>query len=308
MFKKILLTFLTLIVPFALASCEPRYFDDVKVAKIKDIYNMNANDPVAASGILFRAASKATWYLTDGTSTIKVYDRDGNIDHDKDLNYDFQKVLIKGKVSEFAGLKQIAMQDIKLNEKSSAKLPGLADISQVKLFANSEKGKEQVSSDFAKLDGKLVKFGAKLLGFKETYVGKVIEQKDGKDQLIAGKTPDYIEVQLEINGEKTNVRFDVREPKWAKWFQKNIAAVKALYKDIEFKATEKKKTINKGKKDEKTIVEKTYLEYKLPEAKQVTVSNVIASVYKPYDKAKKQLVGTSLAQFDISTRFTITFK
>lgn len=107
--SKLLLTFLTLIVPFALASCEPRYFDDVKVAKIKDIYNMNANDPVAASGILFRAASKATWYLTDGTSTIKVYDRDGNIDHDKDLNYDFQKVLIKGKVSEFAGLKQIAM-------------------------------------------------------------------------------------------------------------------------------------------------------------------------------------------------------
>ncbi len=301
MFKKLLLTFLTLIVPFALASCEPRYFDDVKVAKIKDIYNMNANDPVAASGILFRAASKATWYLTDGTSTIKVYDRDGNIDHDKDLNYDFQKVLIKGKVSEFAGLKQIAMQDIKLNEKSSAKLPETADISQVKLFANSEKGKEQVSSDFAKLDGKLVKFGAKLLGFKETYVGKVIEQKDGKDQLIAGKTPDYIEVQLEINGEKTNVRFDVREPKWAKWFQKNIAAVKALYKDIEFKATEKK-----NKKGDK--IEKTYLEYKLAEAKQVTVSNVIASVYKPYDKAKKQLVGTSLAQFDISTRFTITFK
>ncbi len=301
MFKKLLLTFLTLIVPFALASCEPRYFDDVKVAKIKDIYNMNANDPVAASGILFRAASKATWYLTDGTSTIKVYDRDGNIDHDKDLNYDFQKVLIKGKVSEFAGLKQIAMQDIKLNEKSSAKLPELTDISQVKLFANSEKGKEQVSTDFAKLDGKLVKFGAKLLGFKETYVGKVIEQKDGKDQLIAGKTPDYIEVQLEINGEKTNVRFDVREPKWAKWFQKNIAAVKALYKDIEFKATEKK-----NKKGDK--IEKTYLEYKLAEAKQVTVSNVIASVYKPYDKAKKQLVGTSLAQFDISTRFTITFK
>ncbi len=302
MFKKLLLTFLTLIVPFALASCEPRYFDDVKVAKIKDIYNMNANDPVAAAGILFRAASKATWYLTDGTSTIKVYDRDGNIDHDKDLNYDFQKVLIKGKVSEFAGLKQIAMQDIKLNEKSSAKLPDLADISQVKLFANSEKGKEQVSSDFAKLDGKLVKFGAKLLGFKETYVGKVIEKnKEGKDQLIAGKTPDYIEVQLEINGEKTNVRFDVREPKWAKWFQKNIAAVKALYKDIKFEATEKK-----NKKGDK--IEKTYLEYKLPEAKQVTVSNVIASVYKPYDKAKKQLVGTSLAQFDISTRFTITFK
>ncbi len=301
MFKKLLLTFLTLIVPFALASCEPRYFDDVKVAKIKDIYNMNANDPVAASGILFRAASKATWYLTDGTSTIKVYDRDGNIDHDKDLNYDFQKVLIKGKVSEYAGLKQIAMQDIKLNEKSSAKLPELTDISQVKLFANSEKGKEQVSSDFANLDGKLVKFGAKLLGFKETYVGKVIEQKDGKDQLIAGKTPDYIEVQLEINGEKTNVRFDVREPKWAKWFQKNIAQVKALYKDIEFKATEKK-----NKNGDK--IEKTYLEYKLAEAKQVTVSNVIASVYKPWDKAKKQLVGTSLAQFDISTRFTITFK
>lgn len=301
MFKKILLTFLTLIVPFALASCEPRYFDDVKVAKIKDIYNMNANDPVAASGILFRAASKATWYLTDGTSTIKVYDKGGDIDHDKDLNYDFQKVLIKGKVSEFAGLKQIAMQDIKLNEKSSAKLPELTDISQVKLFANSEKGKEQVSSDFAKLDGKLVKFGAKLLGFKETYVGKVIEQKEGKDQLIAGKTPDYIEVQLEINGEKTNVRFDVREPKWEKWFQKNIAQVKALYKDIEFKATEKK-----NKKGDK--IEKTYLEYKLAEAKQVTVSNVIASVYKPYDKAKKQLVGTSLAQFDISTRFTITFK
>lgn len=207
MFKKLLLTFLTLIVPFALASCEPRYFDDVKVTKIKDIYNMNANDPVAASGILFRAASKATWYLTDGTSTIKVYDRNGDIDHDKDLNYDFQKVLIKGKVSEFAGLKQIAMQDIKLNEKSSAKLPELADISQVKLFANSQKGKEQVSADFANLDGKLVKFGAKLLGFKETYVGKVIEQKDGKDQLIAGKTPDYIEVQLEINGEKTNVHF-----------------------------------------------------------------------------------------------------
>lgn len=301
MFKKLLLTFLTLIVPFALASCEPRYFDDVKVAKIKDIYNMNANEPVAASGILFRAASKATWYLTDGTSTIKVYDRDGNIDHDKDLNYDFQRVLIKGKVSEFAGLKQIAMQDIKLNEKSSAKLPELADISQVKLFANSQKGKEQVSADFTNLDGKLVKFGAKLLGFKETYVGKVIEQKDGKDQLIAGKTPDYIEVQLEINGEKTNVRFDVREPKWAKWFQKNIAAVKALYKDIKFEATEKK-----NKKGDK--IEKTYLEYKLPEAKQVTVSNVIASVYKPYDKAKKQLVGTSLAQFDISTRFTITFK
>ncbi len=301
MFKKLLLTFLTLIVPFALASCEPRYFDDVKVTKIKDIYNMSANDPVAASGILFRAASKATWYLTDGTSTIKVYDRDGNIDHDKDLNYDFQKVLIKGKVSEFAGLKQIAMQDIKLNEKSSAKLPELTDISQVKLFANNEKGKEQVSSDFASLDGKLVKFGAKLLGFKETYVGKVIEQKDGKDQLIAGKTPDYIEVQLEINGEKTNVRFDVREPKWAKWFQKNIAPVKALYKDIEFKATEKK-----NKKGDK--IEKTYLEYKLAEAKQVTVSNVIASVYKPWDKVKKQLVGTSLAQFDISTRFTITFK
>ncbi len=301
MFKKLLLTFLTLIVPFALASCEPRYFDDVKVAKIKNIYNMNAGDPVAASGILFRAASKATWYLTDGTSTIKVYDRDGNIDHDKDLNYDFQKVLIKGKVSEFAGLKQIAMQDIKLNEKSSAKLPELTDISQVKLFAKNEKGKEQVSADFASLDGKLVKFGAKLLGFKETYVGKVIEQKDNKDQLIAGKTPYYIEVQLEINGEKTNVRFDVREPKWAKWFQKNIAAVKALYKDIEFKATEKK-----NKKGDK--IEKTYLEYKLAEAKQVTVSNVIASVYKPYDKAKKQLVGTSLAQFDISTRFTITFK
>lgn len=299
MFKKLLLTFLTLIVPFALASCEPRYFDDVKVAKIKDIYNMNANDPVAASGILFRAASKATWYLTDGTSTIKVYDRDGNIDHDKDLNYDFQRVLIKGKVSEFAGLKQIAMQDIKLNEKSSAKLPETADISQVKLFANSQKGKEQVSADFANLDGKLVKFGAKLLGFKETYVGKVIE--DGKDQLIAGKTPDYIEVQLEINGEKTNVRFDVREPKWAKWFKENIAAVKALYKDIKFEATEKK-----NKKGDK--IEKTYLEYKLPEAKQVIVSNVIASVYKPYDKAKKQLVGTSLAQFDISTRFTITFK
>ncbi len=301
MFKKLLLTFLTLIVPFALASCEPRYFDDVKVAKIKDIYNMNANDPVAASGILFRAASKATWYLTDGTSTIKVYDRDGNIDHDKDLNYDFQKVLIKGKVSEFAGLKQIAMQDIKLNEKSSAKLPELTDISQVKLFANSEKGKEQVSSDFANLDGKLVKFGAKLLGFKETYVGKVIEQANGENKLIAGKTPDYIEVQLEINGEKTNVRFDVREPKWAKWFQKNIAQVKTLYKDIKFEATEKK-----NKKGDK--IEKTYLEYKLPEAKQVTVSNVIASVYKPYDKAKKQLVGTSLAQFDISTRFTITFK
>lgn len=301
MFKKLLLTLLTLIVPFALASCEPRYFDDVKVAKIKDIYNMNAGDPVAASGILFRAASKATWYLTDGTSTIKVYDKGGDIDHDKDLNYDFQKVLIKGKVSEFAGLKQIAMQDIKLNEKSSAKLPELTDISQVKLFANNEKGKEQVSADFAKLDGKLVKFEAKLLGFKETYVGKVIEQKDGKDQLIAGKTPDYIEVQLEINGEKTNVRFDVREPKWAKWFQKNIAAVKALYKDIEFKATEKK-----NKKGDK--IEKTYLEYKLPEAKQVIVNNVIASVYKPYDKAKKQLVGTSLAQFDISTRFTITFK
>ena len=301
MFKKLLLTLLTLIVPFALASCEPRYFDDVKVAKIKDIYNMNAGDPVAASGILFRAASKATWYLTDGTSTIKVYDKGGDIDHDKDLNYDFQKVLIKGKVSEFAGLKQIAIQDIKLNEKSSAKLPKLTDISRVKLFANNEKGKEQVSADFAKLDGKLVKFEAKLLGFKETYVGKVIEQKEGKDQIIAGKTPDYIEVQLEINGEKTNVRFDVREPKWAKWFQKNIAAVKALYKDIEFKATEKK-----NKKGDK--VEKTYLEYKLPEAKQVTVSNVIASVYKPYDKAKKQLVGTSLAQFDISTRFTITFK
>lgn len=302
MFKKLLVTFLTLIVPFALASCEPRYFDDVKVAKIKDIYNMNANDPVAASGILFRAASKATWYLTDGTSTIKVYDKGGDIDHDKDLNYDFQKVLIKGKVSEFAGLKQIAMQDIKLNEKSSAKLPELTDISQVKLFANSEKGKEQVSADFAKLDGKLVKFGAKLLGFKETYVGKVIEKnKEGKDQLIAGKTPDYIEVQLEINGEKTNVRFDVREPKWEKWFQKNIAQVKALYKDIKFEATEKK-----NKKGDK--IEKTYLEYKLAEAKQVTVSNVIASVYKPYDKAKKQLVGTSLAQFDISTRFTITFK
>lgn len=301
MFKKLLLTFLTLIVPFALASCEPRYFDDVKVAKIKDIYNMNANDPVAASGILFRAASKATWYLTDGTSTIKVYDRDGNIDHDKDLNYDFQRVLIKGKVSEFAGLKQIAMQDIKLNEKSSAKLPELADISQVKLFANSQKGKEQVSADFANLDGKLVKFGAKLLGFKETYVGKVIEQVQGENKLIAGKTPDYIEIQLEINGEKTNVRFDVREPKWAKWFQKNIAAVKALYKDIKFEATEKK---NK----EGDEIEKTYLEYKLPEAKQVTVSNVIASVYKPYDKKKKQLVGTSLAQFDISTRFTITFK
>lgn len=301
MFKKLLLTFLTLIVPFALASCEPRYFDDVKVAKIKDIYNMNANDPVAASGILFRAASKATWYLTDGTFTIKVYDRDGNIDHDKDLNYDFQKVLIKGKVSEFAGLKQIAMQDIKLNEKSSAKLPELADISQVKLFENSQKGKEEVSSDFAQLDGKLVKFGAKLLGFKETYVGKVIEQKYGKDQLIAGKTPDYIEVQLEINGEKTNVRFDVREPKWAKWFKENIAAVKALYKDIKFAATEKK-----NKKGD--MIEKTYLEYKLAEAKQVTVSNVIASVYKPYDKKKKQLVGTSLAQFDISTRFTITFK
>ena len=301
MFKKLLLTFLTLIVPFALASCEPRYFDDVKVAKIKDIYNMSAGDPVAASGILFRAASKATWYLTDGTSTIKVYDRDGNIDHDKDLNYDFQKVLIKGKVSEFAGLKQIAIQDIKLNEKSSAKLPELADISQVKLFANKEKGKEQASADFAKLDGKLVKFEAKLLGFKETYVGKVIEQKDGKNQLIAGKTPDYIEVQLEINGEKTNVRFDVREPKWEKWFQKNIAAVKALYKDIKFEAKEQK---NK----ESGKVEKTYLEYKLPEAKQVIVNNVIASVYKPYDKAKKQLVGTSLAQFDISTRFTITFK
>lgn len=301
MFKKLLLTLLTLIVPFALASCEPRYFDDVKVAKIKDIYNMYADDPVAASGILFRAASKATWYLTDGTSTIKVYDKGGNIDYDKDLNYDFQKVLIKGKVSEFAGLKQIAMQDIKLNEKSSAKLPELTDISQVKLFANNEKGKEQVSADFAKLDGKLVKFEAKLLGFKETYAGKVIEQKDGKDQLIAGKTPEYIEVQLEINGEKTNVRFDVREPKWAKWFQKNIAAVKALYKDIEFKATEKK-----NKKGDK--IEKTYLEYKLPEAKQVIVNNVIASVYKPYDKAKKQLVGTSLAQFDISTRFTITFK
>lgn len=301
MFKKLLLTFLTLIVPFALASCEPRYFDDVKVAKIKDIYNMNANDPVAASGILFRAASKATWYLTDGTSTIKVYDRDGNIDHDKDLNYDFQRVLIKGKVSEFAGSKQIAMQDIKLNEKSSAKLPELTDISQVKLFANSQKGKEQVSSDFANLDGKLVKFGAKLLGFKETYVGKAIEQVQGENKLIAGKTPDYIEVQLEINGEKTNVRFDVREPKWAKWFQKNIAAVKALYKDIKFDVTEKK-----NKKGD--IIEKTYLEYKLPEAKQVTVSNVIASVYKPYDKAKKQLVGTSLAQFDISTRFSITFK
>ncbi len=308
MFKKLLLTFLTLIVPFALASCEPRYFDDVKVAKIKNIYNMNAGDPVAASGILFRAASKATWYLTDGTSTIKVYDKGGNIDHDKDLNYDFQRVLIKGKVSEFAGLKQIAMEDIKLNEKSSAKLPELTDISQVKLFANSEKGKEQVSSDFAKLDGKLVKFGAKLLGFKETYVGKVIEEKNNEKKLIAGKTPDYIEVQLEINGEKTNVRFDVREPKWAKWFQKNIAAVKALYKDIKFEATEKKKTINKGQKDEQTIIEKTYLEYKLPEAKQVVVSNVIASVYKPYDRAKKQLVGTSLAQFDISTRFTITFK
>ncbi len=299
MFKKLLLTFLTLIVPFALASCEPRYFDDVKVTKIKDIYNMNANDPVAASGILFRAASKATWYLTDGTSTIKVYDRNGDIDHDKDLNYDFQKVLIKGKVSEFAGLKQIAMQDIKLNEKSSAKLPELADISQVKLFANSQKGKEQVSADFANLDGKLVKFGAKLHGFKETYVGKVIEQVNGENKLIAGKTPDYIEVQLEINGEKTNVRFDVREPKWAKWFKENIAAVKALYKDIKFAATEKKK----GDK-----IEKTYLEYKLPEAKQVSVSNVIASVYKPYDKAKKQLVGTSLSQFDISTRFTITFK
>lgn len=301
MFKKLLLTFLTLIVPFALASCEPRYFDDVKVTKIRDIYNMNANDPVAASGILFRAASKATWYLTDGTSTIKVYDRNGDIDHDKDLNYDFQKVLIKGKVSEFAGLKQIAMQDIKLNEKSSAKLPELADISQVKLFANSQKGKEQVSADFANLDGKLVKFGAKLLGFKETYVGKVIEQKDGKDQLIAGKTPDYIEVQLEINGEKTNVRFDVREPKWAKWFKENIAAVKALYKGIQF--------TKKESKDKTTgNIEKTYLEYKLAEAKQVTVSNVIASVYKPYDKKKKQLVGTSLAQFDISTRFTITFK
>ncbi len=302
MFKKLLLTLLTLIVPFALASCEPRYFDDVKVTKIKDIYNMSAGDPVAAAGILFRAASKATWYLTDGTSTIKVYDKAGDIDYDKDLNHDFQKVLIKGKVSEFAGAKQIAIQDIKLNEKSSAKLPELTDISQVKLFANKEKGKEQASADFAKLDGKLVKFEAKLLGFKETYVGQVIEKnKEGKDQLIAGKTPDYIEVQLEINGEKTNVRFDVREPKWTKWFQKNIAAVKTLYKDIKFEATEKK-----NKKGDK--IEKTYLEYKLPEAKQVTVSNVIASVYKPWDKAKKQFVGTSFAQFDISSRFTITFK
>ena len=147
----------------------------------------------------------------------------------------------------------------------------------------------------------MIKRQAKLLGFKETYVGKVIEQKDGKDQLIAGKTPDYIEVQLEINGEKTNVRFDDREPKWAKWFKENIAAVKALYKDIQFT---KKETKNK----ETGAIDKTYLEYKLAEAKQVTVSNVIASVYKPYDKKKKQLVGTSLAQFDISTRFTITFK
>ena len=303
MFKKLLLTFLTLLVPFALASCEPRYFDDVKVTKIKDIYNMNAKDPVAASGILFRAASKATWYLTDGTSTIKVYDKAGDIDHDPELNYDFQKVLIKGTVSEFGGVKQIAFQDIKLNEKSSAKLPAAADISQLKLFASMEKNKEQVSTEFAQFDGKLVKFDAKLLGFKETYVGKVVEQQNGQDQIIAGKTPDYIEIQLEINGQQTNVRFDVREPKWAKWFEKNVAAVKALYKDIKFAKNEKK-----DKKDKKGKITKTYLEYKLPEEKLVSVSDVIASVYKPYDKENKKYVGTSFAQFDISSKFTITYK
>lgn len=297
MFKKLLLTFLTLFVPFALASCEPRYFDDVKVAKIKDIYGMEKNSPVAAAGILYRAASKGTWYLTDGTSTIKVYDRDFNLDADPELDYNFQKALVKGTVDEFGGVKQIKVLDYKLNEKSKLTLPENADISQLKLFANKEKGKEKVTEDFAKLDGKLVKFDAKILGFKETYAGKAVEGK----KILDNARLEYIELKMQINGEDTNVRLDVREPKWAKWFKANISAIKALYKDIEFTSKEKK-----NKKGDK--IEKTYVEYKLAEAKAVSVTNVIASVYRPYDKDKKQHVGTSFAQFDITTRFTITYK
>lgn len=56
------------------------------------------------------------------------------------------------------------------------------------------------------------------------------------------------------------------------------------------------------------MIEKTYVEYSLAEAKLVSVTNVIASVYRPYDKVKKQLVGTSFAQFDITTKFTIAYK
>lgn len=297
MFKKLLLTFLTLLVPFALASCEPRYFDDVKVAKIKDIYNMEAKTPVAASGILYRAASKSTWYLTDGTSTIKVYDKGFDLDADPELNYDFKKALVKGTVSEFGGVKQIAISDYKLNEKSKVVLPENTDISQLKLFASKEKGKAQVAEDFAKLEGKLVKFDAKILGFKETYFGKAVEG----DKIMDTANLEYIELKLQINGEDTNVRLDVREAKWAKWFKQNIAAIKALYKDIQFTSKEKK-----NKKGDK--IEKTYVEYTLAEAKLVFVTNVIASVYRPYDKVKKQLVGTSFAQFDITTKFTIAYK
>lgn len=302
MFKKLLLTFLTLLVPFALASCE--YFDDVKVAKIKDIYNMEAKAPVAASGILYRAASKSTWYLTDGTSTIKVYDKGFDLDADPELNYDFKKALVKGTVSEFGGVKQIAILDYKLNEKSKVALPENTDISQLKLFASKEKGKEQVTEDFANLEGKLVKFDAKILGFKETYLGKAVEG----DKIMDTANLEYIELKLQINGEDTNVRLDVREAKWAKWFKQNIAAIKALYKDIQFTSKEKTKIINKGKPNEETIIEKTYVEYKLAEVKTVSVTNVIASVYRPYDKVKKELVGTSFAQFDITTKFTIAYK
>ncbi len=302
MFKKLLLTFLTLLVPFALASCEPRYFDDVKVAKIKDIYNMEAKTPVAASGILYRAAAKGTWYLTDGTSAIKVYDRDGNLDADKDLDFNFQKVLVKGTVDEFVGRKQIKAQEAKLNEKSSVKLPETADISQLKLFASIAKGKEKATEEFAKLDGKIVKFDAKLVGFKETYGNKKADVIENDTKIKAGKTPDYIELQLEVNGDKTNVRIDVRELKWMKWFKKNIDTVKALYKDIEIKKENIKE--NKAKTN-------TYIEYKLPEAKLVSIDNAIASFFEAFKKDKKGkfvLTGPSFAQFDITTKFTITFK
>lgn len=304
MFKKLLLTFLTLLVPFALASCEPRYFDDVKVAKIKDIFSMEAKTPVAASGILYRSASKGTWYLTDGTSTIKVYDRDFNLDADPEVNYDFQKALVKGTVSEHNGVKQIVVLDYKLNEKSKVSLPANADISQLKLFASKEKNKEQVTADFEKFDGKLVKFDGKILGFKETYAGKAVEN----NKIIDKAKLQYIELKLQVNGEDTSVRLDVREPKWAKHFKGIIATIKALYKDIQFTSKEKTKILNKGTKDEKTIIDKTYVEYKLAEARTVSVTNVAASVYKPYDQDKKQLVGTSIAQFDITTKFTISYK
>lgn len=265
---------------------------------------MEAKTPVAASGILYRAASKSTWYLTDGTSTIKVYDKGFDLDADPELNYDFKKALVKGTVSEFGGVKQIAISDYKLNEKSKVALPENADISQLKLFASKEKGKEQVAEDFAKLEGKLVKFDAKILGFKETYFGKAVEG----DKIMDTANLEYIELKLQINGEDTNVRLDVREAKWAKWFKQNIAAIKALYKDIQFTSKEKTKIINKGKLNEETIIEKTYVEYKLAEVKTVSVTNVIASVYRPYDKVKKELVGTSFAQFDITTKFTIAYK